>query len=410
MRKILFIASILISTTAFAQAPNTDAVFKTVKAKSSITLGLKKITSITNDTTVVDSSALWTSQAVRNFIVARVVSGGSLIPNFPLTISGDTITINYADRVNDGVIPAFAYAKFEDDSSKFQISGSGYRTKGDKKIGIGMAASSTYWIDINGTFRSGGDALINGVTVGRGTSPSTDNTVLGYEALLNNTSNHLVAVGYQALKASTGGYENVAIGYQAGYQLGSALENVLIGPYSMWSSTGAPSRNVAVGKTSLRYVTGSDNVAIGRHAGLMITSGSNNIMIGSGADAPVVTADAQLNIGGWIYGRGGKIGINTTDSSERFVINGNLKLLTAGNKIFIATGSNASMGTATLSGGTITVSTTAVTTSSKIFISYSGTLTNPGYISTANIVNGTSFDIVSSSGTDGSSVNWWIIN
>lgn len=93
--------------------------------------------------------------------------------------------------------------------------------------------------------------------------------------------------------------------------------------------------------------------------------------------------------------------------------NGNLVLSTAGNKLSIATGANASVGTSVaMTAGTVTISTTAVTASSKIFLTANtpggtqGTLSAP----TASIVAGTSFVINSSSNTDTSTVNWWIVN
>jgi hypothetical protein len=92
--------------------------------------------------------------------------------------------------------------------------------------------------------------------------------------------------------------------------------------------------------------------------------------------------------------------------------NGNLVLGTAGNKLSIATGANASVGTATLVAGTKTVSTTAVTASSKIFVTVGtlGTVAAPQAMYVDAIVAGTSFDITSADGTDTSDVNWWIIN
>lgn len=92
--------------------------------------------------------------------------------------------------------------------------------------------------------------------------------------------------------------------------------------------------------------------------------------------------------------------------------NGNLVLGTAGNKLSIATGANASVGTAELVAGTVTVSTTAVTTNSKIFVTVGtlGTVVAPQAMYVDAIVNGTSFDITSADGTDTSFVNWLIIN
>lgn len=91
--------------------------------------------------------------------------------------------------------------------------------------------------------------------------------------------------------------------------------------------------------------------------------------------------------------------------------NGNLVLGTAGNKLSIATGTNASIGTsAAMTGGTITISTTAVTASSKIFLTAVTPGGTQGTLSVGTIVAGTSFVINSSSGSDTSTVNWLIIN
>jgi len=74
-------------------------------------------------------------------------------------------------------------------------------------------------------------------------------------------------------------------------------------------------------------------------------------------------------------------------------------------------GANASMGTATLVAGVVTVNTTAVNTNCKILL----TMNTPGgtvgyqYAKTADIVSGTSFKITSTSNTDTSTVNWFVI-
>lgn len=92
--------------------------------------------------------------------------------------------------------------------------------------------------------------------------------------------------------------------------------------------------------------------------------------------------------------------------------NGNLVLGTAGNKLSIATGANASLGVATLVAGTVTVNTTAVTASSRIFLSVATPGGTRGFLSapSASIVAGTSFVINSDSALDTSTVNYWIIN
>jgi hypothetical protein len=87
----------------------------------------------------------------------------------------------------------------------------------------------------------------------------------------------------------------------------------------------------------------------------------------------------------------------------------NLNLKTAGNKINIATGSNASIGSGTFSSGTATISTTAVTANSRIFIQYTScTSCGSTYISAKTA--GTSFVVTSTNGSDTSTFDWWIIN
>lgn len=109
------------------------------------------------------------------------------------------------------------------------------------------------------------------------------------------------------------------------------------------------------------------------------------------------------------------VGVFSTVTSAGTITatNGNVVLGTAGNKLSIATGTNASIGTsAAMTAGTITISTTAVTASSKIFLTANTLGGTPGTLSapTASIVAGTSFVITSSSNTDTSTVNWWIVN
>lgn len=90
---------------------------------------------------------------------------------------------------------------------------------------------------------------------------------------------------------------------------------------------------------------------------------------------------------------------------------GSLDIQAAGSKIKIATGANASVGTsASMTAGTITINTTAVTTNSLIFLTHKTFGGTTGVLRPDNIVNGTSFDIVSSSNTDTGTVQWFIIN
>jgi len=90
-------------------------------------------------------------------------------------------------------------------------------------------------------------------------------------------------------------------------------------------------------------------------------------------------------------------------------LDGGITMTTAGSGISIKEGTNATMGSATLSSGTVTVSTTKVTANSRIILttnSSSGTVGTP-YVSARSA--GTSFTITSTSGSDASTVAWVIL-
>lgn len=94
------------------------------------------------------------------------------------------------------------------------------------------------------------------------------------------------------------------------------------------------------------------------------------------------------------------------------LINGNLTLGTAGNKINITEGTNATVGVATLVAGTVTVNTTAVTANSRIFLTRQTTAGTLGTsVDVTARVAGTSFTITSNGSVlDTSTVAWLIIN
>jgi len=89
---------------------------------------------------------------------------------------------------------------------------------------------------------------------------------------------------------------------------------------------------------------------------------------------------------------------------------GDFKLGTAGNGLYIKEGTNATMGVATLVGGTVVVSTTKVTATSRITLTIQslGTVATPMAIGVTARTAGTSFTITSADATDTSVVGWQI--
>lgn len=113
----------------------------------------------------------------------------------------------------------------------------------------------------------------------------------------------------------------------------------------------------------------------------------------------------------------------TLAATSPFDLTGNLRLTGSGGKLSITPGgAAASIGSASLVSGTVTIATTSVTAASNIFLSRASVAPvatgATGMLTVGTIVNGTSFVINAVQaanasllvGSDTSIVNWWIIN
>jgi len=141
------------------------------------------------------------------------------------------------------------------------IGGSNTQVQYNSSGSLAGSANLTF----NGTtLTTANDASISGLTVGKGASGLSLNTVVGNYALGSNTTgNENSAFGSYSLVASTTGAYNVGIG---NYALGS-------------NTTG--NCNVAIGRTALNSnTTASNNTAVGYQAGYSNTTGTTNTFIG----------------------------------------------------------------------------------------------------------------------------------
>jgi hypothetical protein len=178
--------------------------------------------------------------------------------------------------------------------------------------------------------------------------------------------------------ATTTGAQNVCIGSYTGYILTSGQSNVLIGDqagsalttgsfnmcfgYAALGSAGiGADYNIAIGPQSLLNVTnGDNNVGIGRNAGNTVTTGGNNTFIGYDSDGVAGLSNQTA------------IGVNSTctaanqvmlgTASEAVVVPGTLAV---GGGTVVA---KLRHGNATLVTGTVTVTDTAITANSRIWI------------------------------------------
>ncbi|MEV7975430.1 glycosyl hydrolase family 28-related protein [Streptomyces sp. NPDC086519] len=145
-------------------------------------------------------------------------------------------------------------------------------------------------------------------------------------------------------------------------------------------------RPVAAGNNALAInVNGADTVDRFR------LLGSGNQEFGAGGSSARDTT----------WGRQGAAQIGTPDSD---IIIG-----LAGKGLRVKEGTNAKMGTAVLVGGVKAVATTAVTATSRIYITSNADGGTPGWLRVSTRTAGTSFTIQSSSASDTSTVAWLIV-
>ena len=168
-------------------------------------------------------------------------------------------------------------------------------------LGLGTAAVK----DLNnlgdigtGAVTATADALVNGLTVGRGAGGGVSNTVFGRDvfssntsgvnnvatgrdALFNNTTGSSnTAVGKSSLQSNTTGAVNTATGFDALKANTSANNNTAYGGYALTSNT-IGANNSASSAYSLFYnTTGSDNTANGTSALEDNTTGTSNTASG----------------------------------------------------------------------------------------------------------------------------------
>lgn len=115
--------------------------------------------------------------------------------------------------------------------------------------------------------------------------------------------------------------------------------------------------------------------------------------------------DSDKNFGIFHSTHGTRLRLNSTGDWECAA---DFRLITAGKGIRIKEGTNARMGVATLSGGTVTVSNNTVTPNTRIFLTIQslGTVTSPKAVGITSRTAGTSFTISSEDATDTSVVAW----
>ena len=174
---------------------------------------------------------------------------------------------------------------------------------------------------------------------------TNENTVLGDDALLNNSGSFNTAVGYIALDSNTTGNNNTANGFEALEMNTTGVSNTATGAAALDSNT-TGINNTATGVNALlNNKAGQDNIAEGFSALENNTTGSSNIAIGSSAGFNS-TGSNNIDIGNvGTADESGHIRIGTSGTHKKAFIAGISGAAVPGG-VGIIVGNNGQLGTA----------------------------------------------------------------
>jgi len=149
-----------------------------------------------------------------------------------------------------------------------------------------------------GAITATADAVVNGLTVGRGAGDILTNVAIGDSALSSNTTGlNNTASGREALRDNTTGDFNTASGRSA-LQVNTTGKNNTASGRSALASNTTGDDNTASGVSALtNNTTGNSNSVIGRDALEFNTTGSNHVAIGAGALKNNTTGDFNSGFG-----------------------------------------------------------------------------------------------------------------
>ncbi len=271
-----------------------------------------------NNTAIGDSTLITITTGVRNTAVGsnagKLLSAGG---NDITAIGFDALKNNNADQntaVGSGALTS--------NNTGVQNTAVGYQALYNNGTNLNGNTAVGYWA----LFTNGSGGAYN----------ASYNTAVGDHCLYRNTGQYNVGLGVNSGYGVGNGNYNTIVGFEAvlnNYSGQAISNNSIFGAQAGWSSAGTftGGNNCFFGyKSGSSNSSGSNNILFGYQAGDNITTGSANIILGNDIDAPSATNSNQLSIGNLIYGSGlgatgttvanGKIGINNNSPSGTFDI------------------------------------------------------------------------------------------
>ena len=187
---------------------------------------------------------------------------------------------------------------------------------------IDAGGNKTAAISRTGSITIGADSYFNSIRIGRGGGNSIQNTVVGVNAGLTNTSGaNNVFVGTSSGQVNVSGGSNTFVGWGAGSANVTGGNNTYLGSRAGLSSS-TVSANTFIGLNSgMNLTTGSNNSFLGTNSGVTIqdgstalTSATNSLFVGTGARPLANSQTNQIAIGFDTVGKGSNT-VNIGNSS-----------------------------------------------------------------------------------------------
>lgn len=249
----------------------------------------------------------------------------------------------------------------------------------NKFLGIGNNTPS-YPLDVTGVIRGSSDALINGLTVGRGQNSLTYNTAVGELALSSITTGDFnSAFGSLSQRDTDTGTLNSSFGFASLLTNVDGLGNTAFGVNTLRDNSGAGNYNTAIGlNASLFQTAATGNTTIGNEALLNNRTGSYNVAVGYRAGRwysglnNLISVNNSILIGFHTKTLGDTqtnqivIGYDATGLGSNTTIIGNSSTITT------AVRGNLLLGTTTDAGQKLQVTGTAIISSTVTLSSLSG--------------------------------------